>query len=78
MVLDKSKIITSDFNIPAGIFVENPTYSLALKIFADHRLNVVGLPMDEDGLIIEALEERLTREKPVFFYTIPTFHNPLL
>ncbi len=58
------------------VFVENPTYSLALGIFADHRLDVVGLPMDEDGLITEALEERLTRERPVFFYTIPTFHNP--
>jgi DNA-binding transcriptional MocR family regulator len=58
------------------IFVENPTYSLALKQFADHRLNVTGLPMDEDGLIIEALEEELARQKPVFIYTIPTFHNP--
>ncbi len=26
------------------IFVENPTYSLALKQFADHRLNVAGCP----------------------------------
>jgi DNA-binding transcriptional MocR family regulator len=58
------------------IFVENPTYSLALGIFADHRLNVVGLPMDEDGLVIEALEEVLTYQKPVFVYTVPTFHNP--
>ena len=58
------------------IFVENPTYSLALGIFADHRLNVVGLPMDENGLIIEALEEELAHQKPVFVYTIPTFHNP--
>lgn len=58
------------------VFVENPTYSLALKILADHRLNVVGLPMDEDGLIIEALEEILARERPLFLYTIPTFHNP--
>ena len=58
------------------IFVENPTYSLALGIFADHRLNVVGLPMDEDGLIIEALEDELIHQKPVFVYTIPTFHNP--
>ena len=58
------------------VFVENPTYSLALGIFADHGLKVVGLPMDEDGLIIEALKERLTHEKPVFLYTIPTFHNP--
>ncbi|UCD80574.1 MAG: PLP-dependent aminotransferase family protein [Desulfobacterales bacterium] len=58
------------------VFVENPTYSLALGIFADHRLNVVGLPMDEDGLIVEALEERLPHERPTFLYTIPTFHNP--
>jgi 2-aminoadipate transaminase len=59
-----------------NVFVENPTYSLALGIFADHRLNVTGLPTDEDGVITEALEERLSREKPVIFYTIPTFHNP--
>lgn len=58
------------------IFVENPTYSLALKQFADHGLNVTGLPVDEDGLIIESLEEELARQKPVFIYTIPTFHNP--
>ena len=58
------------------IFVENPTYSLALGIFADHRLNVVGLPMDENGLIIEALEEELAHQKPGFVYTVPTFHNP--
>jgi DNA-binding transcriptional MocR family regulator len=58
------------------IFIENPTYSLALGIFADYRLNVVGLPMDEDGLIIEAIEEELAHQTPVFLYTIPTFHNP--
>ncbi len=58
------------------IFVENPTYSLALGIFADHGLNVVGLPMDEDGLIIDALEDALADQKPVLCYTIPTFHNP--
>ena len=58
------------------VFVENPTYSLALGIFADHGLKVLGLPMDNDGLIIEALEEELARERPVFLYTIPTFHNP--
>ena len=58
------------------IFVEQPTYSLALGIFADHHLNLVGLPMDENGVIIEALEEKLAHKKPAFLYTIPTFHNP--
>ena len=58
------------------IFVEKPTYSLALGIFADCRLNLVGLPMDEDGVIIEAIEEALAHQTPAFLYTIPTFHNP--
>jgi len=58
------------------IFVEEPTYFLALRIFADHGLNIVGIPMDAEGLMIDALEEQLTRYQPVFLYTIPTFQNP--
>ncbi|MBT4288465.1 MAG: PLP-dependent aminotransferase family protein [Deltaproteobacteria bacterium] len=58
------------------IFVEDPTYNLAIDIFTDHQLNVVGIPIDKEGLIIEALEEKLKRHRPKFIYTIPTFHNP--
>ncbi|MFO7707487.1 MAG: PLP-dependent aminotransferase family protein [Desulfobacterales bacterium] len=58
------------------IFVEEPTYFLARKIFADHRLVPVALPMDADGLIIEALEAELKRTRAAFLYTIPTYHNP--
>jgi DNA-binding transcriptional MocR family regulator len=58
------------------IFVEEPTYFLALLIFRDHRLNVVGIPMDDQGLIIEALEAELRKHRPVLLYTIPAFHNP--
>jgi DNA-binding transcriptional MocR family regulator len=56
--------------------VEEPSYFLALRIFADHGLKVVSLPMDEDGLVVEALEEELLQHRPVFLYTVPTFHNP--
>ena len=70
-------LICSLFTRPGDIvFVENPTYSLALGIFADHGLNVVGLPMDENGLIMAAIEEELAYQRPVFLYTIPTFQNP--
>lgn len=58
------------------VFVEEPTYFLALRIFADHRLRVVGLPTDEHGLVIEALEEALTRRRPALLYTVPTHQNP--
>jgi 2-aminoadipate transaminase len=58
------------------VFVEEPSYFLALRIFRDHRLKIVGVPMDEDGVDLNALEEKLATEHPVFFYTIPTYHNP--
>ena len=58
------------------IFVEEPTYFLALFIFRDYRLNVVGIPMDDQGLIIEALEAELRKHRPALLYTIPAFHNP--
>ncbi|MQY76358.1 MAG: aminotransferase class I/II-fold pyridoxal phosphate-dependent enzyme [Spirochaeta sp.] len=58
------------------IFVEEPTYFLALRIFADHHLRVESLPLDEQGLVVEALEERLAKERPAFLYTIPTHQNP--
>jgi DNA-binding transcriptional MocR family regulator len=58
------------------IFVEEPSYFLALRIFADHELNIVSLPMDDQGLIVEAVEHKLSQHTPAFLYTIPTFHNP--
>jgi 2-aminoadipate transaminase len=58
------------------ILIEEPTYFLALKIFADHHLQVVPLPMDGEGLMIETAEEEIKRRKPAFLYTIPTHHNP--
>jgi DNA-binding transcriptional MocR family regulator len=70
-------LICTRFTKPGDtIFVEEPTYFLALLIFRDHGLNVVGIPMDAHGLRMDALEDALTRHRPVLLYTIPTFQNP--
>jgi len=58
------------------VFIEEPSYFLAHQIFSDHGLNVVGIPVDADGMIIEALTEQLAVHRPVLLYTIPSFHNP--
>lgn len=58
------------------IFVEEPSYFLALRIFADHGLNVVSVETDEEGLIPASLEEKLAGSRPRFLYLIPTFQNP--
>ena len=58
------------------IFVEEPTYFFALRIFADHDLRLIPIRTDENGLLIESLEEKLTESRPKFLYIIPTFQNP--
>lgn len=58
------------------IFVEEPTYFLALRIFEDHDLRVIPIPVDDQGLRLDALESQLDEFVPKFIYTIPTFQNP--
>jgi 2-aminoadipate transaminase len=58
------------------VFVEEPSYFLAFQIFRDHDLRIVSIPVDDDGLDVEHLRLELSRHKPAFVYTIPTYHNP--
>ena len=63
------------------VLVEAPSYVGALGIFRAYECDVVHVPMDEHGLIPEALEEaihhvRATGRTPKMIYTIPSFHNP--
>ena len=70
-------LICARFTCPGDtIFVEEPTYFLALRIFKDHDLRIVPIPTDGDGLIIDALDEKLGEFQPKFLYTVPTFQNP--
>lgn len=67
---------------PGGVvMVEAPTYVDSLHVLRDHRLELCAIPMDEDGLIPEALAERIAEIQargsfPSMLYTVPTFHNP--
>ncbi|MDH5242034.1 MAG: PLP-dependent aminotransferase family protein, partial [Gammaproteobacteria bacterium] len=58
------------------VFVEEPSYFLAFQIFRDHGLNIVGIPVDDEGLCVDALRRELASHKPAFLYTIPSYHNP--
>lgn len=70
-------LVCARFTKPGDtIFVEEPTYFLALHVFRDHRLNVVGIPIDDDGIRIDALREALAQHRPALLYTIPSFQNP--
>jgi 2-aminoadipate transaminase len=59
------------------IAVEAPTYLGALMSFAGFEADVHAIPMDADGLVVEALEERLAAGlHPKFVYVIPEYQNP--
>lgn len=70
-------LVCTRFTRPGDtIFVEEPTYFLALHVFRDHGLRVVGIPIDDDGIVIDALRTALALHRPAILYTIPTFQNP--
>ena len=58
------------------VFVEEPSYFLALQMLRDHGLNVVSIPVDEAGMDIDLLETEIARAKPAMVYTIPSYLNP--
>ncbi|MEN6482515.1 MAG: PLP-dependent aminotransferase family protein [Anaerolineaceae bacterium] len=57
------------------ILVESPTYVGALQAWNAYGAEYVTVPSDEDGMIIEKLEEAL-RTGPKFIYVLPNFQNP--
>jgi 2-aminoadipate transaminase len=65
--------------IDAGdpLLVEDPTYLGALMAFGGFDARVEGVPMDADGLRIDALAERLAAgPPPKLLYVIPDYQNP--
>ena len=58
------------------VIVEEPSYFLAFQIFRDHGLNIVSIPVDEEGLDTDRLEQVLAQTAAKLLYTIPSFHNP--
>ncbi|PKN34965.1 MAG: hypothetical protein CVU61_06300 [Deltaproteobacteria bacterium HGW-Deltaproteobacteria-19] len=59
-----------------SVIVESPTYSRVIDLLRLSDIRIVDVPMKEDGMDLDALEERLHRERPAFIYTMPNFHNP--
>ncbi len=61
------------------IIVEGPSYLGALQAFSAYQPDVEVVPMDDEGMRMDALEETLKRLGPrgaKFIYTIPNFQNP--
>lgn len=59
------------------VICEAPTFIGSLNTFRSYGANLVGVPVDKDGMNIELLEKALKENKNTkFIYTIPNFQNP--
>jgi 2-aminoadipate transaminase len=63
------------------VLAEGPTYPGAVPCFTTYEAQVEHVPMDDDGLRIDLVEEALDRlaaegRPPKLLYTIPSFQNP--
>ena len=58
------------------ILTEGPTYLGAIQSFRTYQARFVTVPLDEDGIQTDKLEEVLERHPVKFMYVLPNFHNP--
>lgn len=58
------------------ILVESPTFLGAIQAMRLYGAKLVSMPMDEGGVIVEAVEELVKAHHPKLMYVIPTFQNP--
>ncbi|MBN2289084.1 MAG: PLP-dependent aminotransferase family protein, partial [Candidatus Glassbacteria bacterium] len=76
------QLLTRVFCDPGDVvLVELPTFIGALAVFVSYGVELVGVRMDEKGLVVPELEEKLAAlqaggKRVKFLYTNPTFQNP--
>ncbi|AEH25328.1 aminotransferase-like domain-containing protein [Pyrococcus yayanosii] len=63
------------------VVVEAPTYLAALQAFSFYEPTYIQIPLDDEGMKTDVLEERLRKlkaegKKVKLVYTVPTFQNP--
>ncbi|MBC8248334.1 MAG: PLP-dependent aminotransferase family protein [Anaerolineales bacterium] len=58
------------------ILTEGPTYLGAIQSFRAYQARFVTVPLDEDGIQTDKLEEVLKHTPVKFIYVLPNFHNP--
>ena len=63
-----------------AVFVESPAYPAAIQALQLAQARIEEIPVDQDGLNVEYLRERLKAKSPMdrpkLLYTVPTFSNP--
>jgi DNA-binding transcriptional MocR family regulator len=58
------------------VLTETPTWMGAILAFRWAGADVIGIPMDRDGIQLDPLEDALARYRPSLLYLMPSFQHP--
>lgn len=58
------------------VLVEQPTYLGFLNTLQAQGIQPIGVPLDHEGIRLDALERMIVQERPRLLYTVPSFQNP--
>lgn len=58
------------------VLVEAPTFLGALQAFNTYQARCIPVGMDDEGVDLNELEDKIKQYHPKMFYVIPTFQNP--
>jgi 2-aminoadipate transaminase len=58
------------------VLVEQPSFLGALEAFRARGARVIGVPIEGDGLRVDALPALIQRHRPKLLYCMPTYQNP--
>jgi 2-aminoadipate transaminase len=58
------------------VIVEAPTFLATIQCFRLYGADLIGAPIDANGVKVDELEKLIIEHKPKLIYLIPTFGNP--
>ncbi len=58
------------------LLTANPTYPGILDIARARHIIPIGVPVDDEGMQVEMLENLIIEHRPRMLYLAPTYHNP--
>lgn len=65
-----------------SVLLEAPTFVWTLSVVRNHGVELIGIPVDDEGVDVSEMEQNLRERRrssapmPKLFYTIPNFQNP--
>lgn len=58
------------------VIIERPGYLGAIQVFSMFEADLQPVPLQEDGIDLDALETACATHQPKLFYAVPNFQNP--